>query len=246
MFKLNIIYITLYIYNCIYIHKKAYSVGASDSAASLPPGQGAAQNDCQKQISLISMWAQAAWTDADWIVTENFLLPEKVSSKPTCLLVPTEPLKQSLGATNPSQLLPKDLARTVRHRKLFWAPKTFFQTYVLAIGYIIRDGQIDVCSVLFKCVEVPGCGAAHWQETQNLESFRVLLLGHPVCQWMAVMAATIRTVPTSHRIGQCRASCWNWSGSAVVLAVLASNIQIRHCCWAVAWLALYFELCLRA
>ena len=73
MFKLNIIYITLYtfilyitlIYNCIYIHKKAYSVGASDSAASLPPGQGAAQNDCQKQINLISMWAQAAWTDAD-------------------------------------------------------------------------------------------------------------------------------------------------------------------------------------
>ena len=39
---------------------------------------------------------------------------------------------------------------------------------MLAIGYIIRDGQIDVCSVLFKC-EVPGCGAAHSQETQNLE-----------------------------------------------------------------------------
>ena len=40
---------------------------------------------------------------------------------------------------------------------------------MLAIGYIIRDGQIDVSSVLFKCVEVPGCGAAHSQETQHLE-----------------------------------------------------------------------------
>ena len=36
------------IYTYVYIYiKRAYCVGASDSAASLPPGQGAAQNSFQ-------------------------------------------------------------------------------------------------------------------------------------------------------------------------------------------------------